>query len=89
MSKILIQNIFKDHQNNGYLLTCKSYGAVKIGDNIILKESVEAKITAIEKGLFNTLIISVSEDFFSDPEINYDFLFNKEFEIRSKESKSD
>lgn len=44
MSKILIQNIFKDHQNNGYLLTCKSYGAVKIGNNIILKESVETKL---------------------------------------------
>jgi hypothetical protein len=83
MSVILIQNIFNDHQSNGYLLVCKPNGEIAVGDYIILKKNIEAKIIAIEKGLFDTLIIGVSENLFSEPEVNYDFLYKKEFEIRS------
>lgn len=82
MSKILIQNIFKDHQNKGYLLACKPTGEVTAGDYIILKENIEAKIIDIEITSFGTLIISVTKESLSDPEINYDFLYKKEFEIR-------
>jgi intein/homing endonuclease len=84
MSSILIQNMFNDHKNNGYLLACKPTGNITVGDYIILKENIEAKIIDIEITSFGTLIISVSKDFFSDPEINYDFLYKKEFKIRNR-----
>jgi len=85
MSKILIQNIFRDFQNDNYLLlSCKPSGLVNIGDYIILKKDIRVEIIDIEEGLYGILSLSVKKESLSSPEINYEFLHNKEFLIQKK-----
>ncbi|RNA62057.1 hypothetical protein D1631_08980 [Chryseobacterium nematophagum] len=83
MTKILIQNIFRDFQNDNYLsLSCKPSGLINIGDYIILKENIKVEIMNIEEGLYGILSLSVKKESLASPDINYDFLHNKEFLIQ-------
>ncbi len=82
MTTILIQNIFRDFQNDGYFLAGKPNGVINVGDYIILNENTKAEIISIEEGLYGILSLSIKKESLSDPEIDYDFLYNKKFSIQ-------
>lgn len=81
MTTVLIQNIFRDFQNDGYFLSVKSKGAINIGDYIVFNKSTKAEIISIEEGLYGILSLSIKKESLSDPEIDYNFLLNNEFSI--------
>lgn len=82
MTKLLIQNIFRDFQNDGYFLAGKPDGIINTGDYIVFKKNIKAEITSIEEGLYGILILSIKKEVLSNPDIDYDFIHNKEFLIQ-------
>ncbi|MDH6254459.1 hypothetical protein M2347_004186 [Chryseobacterium sp. H1D6B] len=78
MTKILMQNMFYNHGSEYYLITCNVQGEINMGDYIVINPDIKIKIEKIENGLFETLVLSVSRDFFERANDN---LYNKEFFI--------
>jgi len=81
MTTVLIQNIFRDFQNYGYFLSGKPNGIIDVGDYIIFNHNNKAEIISIEEGLYGIFSLSIRKESLADPEIDYDFLYNKEFTI--------
>lgn len=81
MTKILIQNAFNDHKNDGFFLAGKPNGEVRLGDYIILEDSnLKIEIVKVEKGDFGNVLISVRKMPISL--VNISELYNKEFFIQ-------
>ncbi|RKS97293.1 hypothetical protein [Chryseobacterium defluvii] len=87
MTTVLIQNIFRDFQNDGYFLSCKPNGVIDVGDYIIFNKNTKAEIISIEEGLYGILSLSIKKESLSDPEIDYAFLCNQEFLIEKADKK--